>query len=68
MHNIKESNKTITNNLELAETFPIVPNLNKENNLGDNIANPNITDTVFCAIRKYEKHPSILKETIYRLK
>ena len=48
--------------------FPIVPNLNKENNLGDNIANPNITDPVFCAIQKYEKHPSILKETIYRLK
>ena len=27
----------------------------------DNITNPNITDPVFCAIQKYEKHPSILK-------
>ena len=46
---LKESNKTITNNEELAETFnkffsKIVPNLNLDNNLGDNITNPNITD------------------------
>ena len=63
---LKESNKTITNNVELAETFntffsKIVPNLNIDNNLGDNITKPNITDPVFCAIQKYEKHPSILK-------
>ena len=63
---LKESNKTITNNVELAETFntffsKIVPNLNIDNNLGDNITNPNITDPVFCVIQKYEKHPSILK-------
>ena len=63
---LKESNKTITNNVELAETFntffsKIVPNLNIDSNLGDNITNPNITDPVFCAIQKYEKHPSILK-------
>ena len=63
---LKERNKTITNNVELAETFntffsKIVPNLNIDNNLGDNITNPNITDPVFCAIQKYEKHPSILK-------
>ena len=32
-----------------------------DNNLGDNITNPNITDTVFCAIQKYERHLSILK-------
>ena len=63
---LKESNKTITNNVELAETFntffsKIVPNLNIDSNLGDNITNPNITDPIFCAIQKYEKHPSILK-------
>ena len=63
---LKESNKTITNNVELAEAFntffsKIVPNLNIDNNLGDNITNPNITDPVFCAIQKYEKHSRILK-------
>ena len=52
--------------MELAETFntflsKIVPNLNIDNNLGDNINNPNITDPVFCATQKYENHPSILK-------
>ena len=46
---LKECNKTITNNEELAETFntffsKIVPNLNLDSNLGDNITNPNITD------------------------
>ena len=59
---LKERNKTITNNVELAEAFntffsKIVPSLNIVNNLGDNITNPNITDPVFCAIPKYEKHP-----------
>ena len=44
-----ESNKTITNNEELAETFniffsKIVTNLNLDKNLGDNINNLNITD------------------------
>ena len=34
----------------------IVPNLKIDNNLGDNITNPHITDPVFC-----ENHPSILK-------
>ena len=38
-----------------------MPGLNIDNNLGDNIANPNITYPVFSVIRKYEKHPSILK-------
>ena len=47
---IKESNKTITNNEELAETFnnifisEIVPSLNIGNNLGNNITKPHITD------------------------
>ena len=63
---LKERNKTITNNVELDETFntffgKIVPSLDIDNNLGDNITNPNITDPVFCAIQKYEKHPSIIK-------
>ena len=63
---LKESNKTITNNVELAETFntffsKIVPSLNIDNNLGNNITNPNITDPDFCAIQKHEKHPSALK-------
>ena len=63
---LNESNKTFTNTVELAETFntffsKIVPNLNIDINLGDNTTNPNITDPVFCAIQKYEKHPSILK-------
>ena len=51
----------ITNNEELDEIFntffsKIVPNLKIDNNLGDNITNPHITDPVFC-----ENHPSILK-------
>ena len=63
---LKESNKTITNNAEIAETFntffsKIVPNLNIDSNLADNKANPNITDPVFCAIQEYKKHPTILK-------
>ena len=39
----------------------IVPNLNIDSNLGHNITNSNITNLVFCAIQKYEKHASILK-------
>ena len=63
---LKESTKTITKNVELAETFntffnQIVPNLNIDSNLGDNITNPNITDPVFCAIQKYGKHPTFSK-------
>ena len=63
---LKECNKTITNNVELAETFNTffsrnVPSLNIDNNLGDNITNPNITDPVSCAVQRYEKYPSILK-------
>ena len=49
---LKESNETITNKEELAETFntlfsKIVPNFNIDNNLGDNITNPNFTDYFF---------------------
>ena len=39
----------------------IVPNHNSGNNLWDNITNPSIADPVFCGIKKYENHPSILK-------
>ena len=57
---LKESNKTITNNVELAETFntffsKIVPNLNIGNNLEDNITNPNITHPVFCEYKSMKK-------------
>ena len=63
---LKESNKTITNSVKLAATFntffsKIVSNLNIDNNLGDNITNPNITDPVFCVIQKYGNHPSLIK-------
>ena len=60
---IKESNKTIINNEEPAETFntffsKIAPNLNIDKNLVDNITNPHIiNDLVFSAIQKYENHP-----------
>ena len=42
-------------------SFKIVLNLNINNNLGDNITNPHITDPVFCTIQNYENHLSILK-------
>ena len=63
---VKESNKTITNNEELAETFntffgKIVPNLNLENSLGDYITNLSIIDPVFCEIQIHESYPNILK-------
>ena len=63
---LKESNKTITNNEELAETFnilfrEIVPNLNLDNNFEDNVTNSNIADTLFSTIKKYENYQSILK-------
>ena len=63
---LKESNKKITNNVEVAETFnkffsKVVPNLNLDNNLGNNVTSSHITDPVFCAVKKYENHPSILK-------
>ena len=62
---LKESNKTIANNEELAVTFntffsKVVPNLKIKNNLGNTITNP-LTDLGSCAIRKYENHQSILK-------
>ena len=61
MHKLKESNQTIPNTEELAETFfsEIVPNLNIDNNLGGNITNPHNADPVFCAIKNCENYPSI---------
>ena len=61
---LRKSNKTITDNEELAETFNaflsnIVLTFNI--NLRDNMTNPNITNPVFCAIKNYENHPGILK-------
>ena len=61
---LRKSNKTITDNEELAETFNaflsnIVLTFNI--NLRDNMTNPNITNPVFCSIKNYENHPSILK-------
>ena len=61
---LRKSNKTITDNEELAETFnAFLSNivLTFNNNLRDNMTNPNITNPVFCAIKNYENHPSILK-------
>ena len=38
-----------------------VPNINIDNNLKDDITNPNNTDPAVCEIQKYENGPSILK-------
>ena len=66
MHKIKKNNKTNANNEELTGTFNaffsnMVPNLNIDNNLRDDITNPNITDPVFCTIEKHENHSNIVK-------
>ena len=57
---LKESNQTIRNNEELAETFntflsKIVPNFKIDNYLVDNITNPHISDPVFCTFSKLRK-------------
>ena len=68
---LKDSNRTITNNHELAETFNtffsnITQNLKLDSNLVEITENLNISDPVIKAIKKCEKHPSIIKikETI----
>ena len=63
---LKDSNRTITNNHELAETFNtffsnITQNLKLDSNLVEITENLNISDPVIKAIKKYEKHPSIIK-------
>ena len=63
---LKDSNRTITNNHELAETFNtffsnITQNLKIDSNLVEITENLNISDSVLKAIKKYEKHPSIIR-------
>ena len=63
---LKDSKRTITNNHELAETFNtffsnITQNLKIDSNLVEITENLNISDPVLKAIKKYEKHPSIIK-------
>ena len=64
---LKDSNRTITKNHELAETFNtffsnITQNLKIDSNLVEITENLNISDPVLKAIKKYEKHPSIIKK------
>ena len=68
---LKGSNRKITNNHELSETFNIffsniTKNLKLDSNLVEITENLNISDPVTKAIKKCEKHPSIIKmkETI----
>ena len=63
---LKDSNRTITNNHELAETFNtffsnITQNLKLDSNLVEITENLNISDPVIKTIKKYEKHPIIIK-------
>ena len=63
---LKDSSRTITNSHELAETFntffsKITQNLKSDSNLVEITENLNISDPVTKAIKKYEKHPSIIK-------
>ena len=68
---LKDSNRTITNNHELAETFNtffsnITQSLKIDSNLVESTKNLNISGPVLRAIQKYEKRPSIIriKETM----
>ena len=63
---LSNNNKTISNNEELAKTFnkhfsKLVESLDIDKTLASNIANSDIIDPVFNAIKKYENHPSIKK-------
>ena len=63
---LKDSNRAITNNHELAETFntffsKITQNLKLDRNLVEITENLNISDLVIKAIKKYEQHPSIIE-------
>ena len=63
---LKDSNRTITNNHELADTFNnfysnITRNLKIDSNLVEITENLNIFDPVLKAIKRYEKQPSIIK-------
>ena len=68
---LQDDNRKITNSHELAETFNtffsnITQNLKLDSNLVEITENLNISDPVIKAIKKCEKHPSIIKmkETI----
>ena len=59
---LRNSNRTIANNNELAETFNtffsnITQNLKLDSNLVEITENLTISDPVLKAIKKYEKHP-----------
>ena len=63
---MKDSSRAITNNRDLAETYNtffsnMTQNLKIDSNLVEITANLNISDPVSKAIKKYEKHPSIIK-------
>ena len=63
---LKDSNRTITSNHELVETFNnffsnITQNLKINSNLVEITENLNISGPAFKALKKYEKHPSIIK-------
>ena len=63
---LKDSNRTVRSNHELAETFNnIVSNITQslkfDSNLAEITENLNICDPVLKEIKKYEKHPSIIK-------
>ena len=63
---LKDTNRTITNNHELAETFNnffsnITQNLKIDSHLVKIAGNLNISDPVSKAIKKYKKYPSIIE-------
>ena len=63
---LNSSNKTVSNNEELAETFnkhfsKLVESLDIDKTLTSNISSSEITDPLFNAIKKYENHPRIKK-------
>ena len=63
---LKDSNRAITNNHKLAEIFNtflgnITQNLRIDSDVVEFTKSLNISDPVLKAIRKYEKHPSIIK-------
>ena len=63
---LKDNNRTITNNHELAESFNtffsnITQNLKIDGNLVEITENLNTSNPVLKVIKKYEKHPSTIK-------
>ena len=63
---LKDNNRTKANNRELAETFKpffinITQNLKIDSNLVEITENLSTSDPVLKAVKKYEKHTSIIK-------